>query len=349
MADFSTASLLAQLARADDRSDRALLVAYARDGEQSAFEALVCRYAKLVFGVCRRALRNQQDAEDAFQATFVVLARKASELNLTRPVSSWLYGVAVRVSQEARRKGLRRERREQKATPMTPTEIWPAVDPDDRWADVEAELAGLPDQHRDPVVLCFINQMTHQEAAEALQIPLGSMARRVDQGLTALRERLRRRGLALSGAALTTALTEAGNGVAAPPALVAAAARAGTGRPVGSRSRSWYGPGWPGRPPTSRCGPPSSCVPAWPGLGRGPRPVRPIRAASQESSHRRSVGRRGYRPAGLEPAAGPDRSVRTPGLAARPDGRKLVSLDKVKTHGTSPLSGTTGSSGKWTC
>ena len=338
MADFSTASLLAQLARADDRSDHTLLVAFARDGERAAFEALVGRYAKLVFGVCRRALGNQQDAEDAFQATFVVLARKAGTLNPARPLSSWLYGVAVRVSQEARRKDHRRERREQKATPMTPTELWPAVDPDDRWADVEAELAGLPDQHREPLVLCFLNQMTHQEAAEALQIPLGSMARRVEQGLTALRDRLKRRGLALSAAALTTALTEAGHGTAAPPALIIAAARAGTGGELSGAVQELVKAGMPGAVIHVRVWTALALCAGLAGVGVWAA-VHPTDARPPANVHPTiAQWDAGVPAAGLAPAAGP-RIARFELPVWRPDptAKKLVPLDKVRSHGTSPL------------
>jgi RNA polymerase sigma factor (sigma-70 family) len=338
MADFSTPSLLAQLLRGDDRSDHALLTAYAQDRDQAAFEALVCRYAKLVFGVCRRALANQQDAEDAFQASFVVLSRKAGTLNPARPLASWLYGVAVKVSQEARRKSLRRERREQKATLMSPTELRPAVDPDDRWADVEAELAGLPGQHRDPLVLCFLQRMTHQEAAEALQIPLGSMARRVEQGLTALRERLKRRGLALSAAALTAALTEAGRGAAAPPALLAAAARAGTGAELPAPVLELAKAGMPTAATHAHVWTALAVCTGLAGLGawaavRAPQQEPPIKehpAIAQRDA--------GEPAAGLVPAAGP-RIARFELRVWRPDpdAKRLVSLDRVRERGTTPL------------
>ena len=334
MPDHSTPSLLARLVREDDRADCALLGAYARDGEQAAFEALVCRYANLVFGVCRRSLGRQQDAEDAFQATFAVLAAKARTLNLTGPLASWLYGVAVRVSQEARRKDLRRERREQKAIAMTPTQTRPAVDPEDRWADVEAELAGLPAQHRDPLVLCFLNRRTHQEAAEELKIPLGSVARRIEQGLTALRARLKGRGLSLSVAALTAALTEAGHGIAAPASLIAVAARTGTGVELSASVQELVKAGMPTATPhapvwlalTLCAG--LAGLGVWAAVGQTPREHPAI--AQRDDTGEPVVG--------LAPATGPRiAKFELPVWRPNPTAQMLVARDRVRAAGTVPL------------
>ena len=336
MPDHSTPALLARLMREDDRSDRALVDAYT-GGEEAAFEALVCRYAKLVLGVCRRALVNPHDAEDAFQATFVVLARKAKSMTVSGSLASWLYGVAVRVSQEARRKNLRRERREQKATPMTPTELRPAVDPEDRWADVEAELAGLPEHHRIPLVLCFLHRRTHQEAADELKIPLGSMARRIEQGLTALRDRLKGRGIVLSVVGLTAALAEAGRGAAAPPALIAAAVRAGFGAELSPPVQELVKAGMPAAAAHSPVWAALAACAGLAGLGVWAAAHAPVDHPPREHP---AIAQRdsGELAAGLVPAAGP-RIARFELPVWRPDptARKLVGLDKVKAHGTTPV------------
>jgi RNA polymerase sigma factor (sigma-70 family) len=334
MADLSTASLLAQLSR-DERPDHALLTAFTREREQAAFEALVSRYARLVHGVCRRMLGNHQDAEDAFQATFVVLARKAGTLDPAVPLASWLHGVAVRVVRTARRKNGRRERREQRARPMTPTETWAADAVDDRWPALEAELARLPGRHRDPIVLCYLQRLSHREAAEALDIPPGSMARRVEQGLDVLRDRLKGRGVVLSAAVLTATLTEAGAGASARPALIAATVRAGMGGVLSVAVRDLVAAG---------LGSSIGSVRVWAAIlacagvaGAGVMSLPPAvevqgttPAVAQQDAGGPVVVR--------EHAAGP-RIARFEMPVWRPDplNQRRVSLDKVKPKGTTPL------------
>jgi RNA polymerase sigma factor (sigma-70 family) len=192
-------------------------------GDGSAFTALVGRYAPLVWGVCRRLLGPSPDAEDAFQATFVVLAQKANALADGRALGPWLHKVASRTATKARVKFLRRQTRE------TPAEVEPAVrdDPelDRREVGVllEEEVSRLPERYRRPVVLCYLEGLTNEEAARRLACPKGTVLSRLSRAREQLRQRLARRGLDLASGALPAALASE----PAPEALVAAVGQAG--------------------------------------------------------------------------------------------------------------------------
>lgn len=191
-------------------------------GDGGAFTALVGRYAPLVWGVCQRLLGASPDAEDAFQATFVVLVRKAGSLADGRPLGPWLYRVASRTATKARARSARRRSRE------SASGLEPAV-PDS--ADVhhrelsavlDEELGRLPERYRRPVVLCYLEGLTNEEAAQRLACPKGTVLSRLSRARDRLRERLARRGVDPSATLLPAALTPA-----APPALVAAVGEAG--------------------------------------------------------------------------------------------------------------------------
>ena len=140
-------------------TDRQLLRRFAADRDEAAFAALVRRHGPLVRGVCRRLLRQEQDAEDAFQATFLVLARKA-DLAWRDSVSGWLHGVAVRVARKARARAARRRGRE--LTTGDPPDV--AARPEDGMRDLAArldeELARLPERYRGPLLLCYLEGAT---------------------------------------------------------------------------------------------------------------------------------------------------------------------------------------------
>src|SRR5439155_16698479 len=139
------------------------------------------------------------DAEDAFQATFLVLVRKASTLRTPGTLDNWLYGVAQRTALELRRSGTKRRAKEAKVMPRTESDPQPRID----WqACLDEELARLPDRYRAAVVLCDLEGKTRREAAQALGCAEGSVASRLARGRALLAERLSRRGVGLSAGAL---------------------------------------------------------------------------------------------------------------------------------------------------
>ncbi len=221
---------LRKLAGADaarDLSDGELLERFCRRREEAAFALLVQRHGAMVLGVCRRVVRDAHDAEDAFQATFLVLARKADAIRKQGSVASWLYGVARRVAAHARRRDARRLARERQSA------FLPHPEPGDEpsWRELreglDEELAGLPEKYRAPLVLCYFEGKTHDEAARELGCPRTSLSSRLTKARALLHGRLTRRGLALSTAALAVALTESAPAATLPALLTLTAVRAG--------------------------------------------------------------------------------------------------------------------------
>ncbi len=159
---------------------------------ESAFAALVERHGPMVLGVCRGVLRDAHDAEDAFQATFLVLARRASAIRRADSVSSWLFGVARRVAVRARERRLRL-RRAEAAIPPPPAAVDPPAGP---MPELYEELDRLPERFRAVLVLCDLEDWTYERAAGALRCPLGTVQSRLARGRERLRQRLVRRGLA---------------------------------------------------------------------------------------------------------------------------------------------------------
>lgn len=203
---------------APQRSDRDLLEAFVEAQDQTAFALLVQRYGPLVLGVSRRVLRDQQDAEDACQATFLILARKAATVRWHDTVRGWLYRVAYRVAREARSRRARRLRHELAAAGTVPQ----ASDAGPSWAEVASvlddELNRLPAKYRDVLVLCYLEGKSRDEAAEQLGWGLGAVKKRLEKARERLRGRLSRRGLTLS-AALFASLLDQQAAPAAMPAL----------------------------------------------------------------------------------------------------------------------------------
>jgi RNA polymerase sigma factor (sigma-70 family) len=214
-------------------TDGDLLDRFTRTRDESAFLEVLRRHAPLVLGICRRVVGNEQDVEDAFQATFLVLVQKAHSIRRRDSLASWLHGVAYRCAARVRAANLRRERHEARATPATP-----AGPPDLPWREVrqaiDEELALLPEKYRAPLVLCYLRGMTQCEAARELGWGAGVLRGRLDRGRERLRARLARRGLALSAGLMATALTA--EAAATPAALVGLTLKAGllvaAGRPV---------------------------------------------------------------------------------------------------------------------
>jgi RNA polymerase sigma-70 factor (ECF subfamily) len=235
---------LAASAAARELTDRQLLERFAARHEEAAFALLVRRHGPMVHGVCRRLLRHEQDAEDAFQATFLVLARRAGALTWRDSVGGWLYQVASRVALKARAQATRRLALERQVATM------PVRSPTDAAARrelqelLDEELRRLPQKYRAPVVLCYLQGKSHAEAARELGWPAGTVKGRLGRARARLRARLARRGLALAAAAvapllagrLATAAVPAGLAESAVRAAAPFAAGAGAGGLVSARA-----------------------------------------------------------------------------------------------------------------
>jgi RNA polymerase sigma factor (sigma-70 family) len=195
--------------------------------DEVAFTALVRRYGTVVFGVCRRVLRHEQDAEDAFQATFLVLARNAARVGRAGAVGNWLYGVACNVARKAKATRHRRAAKEQEAASRPRPDAQPVV-PDDLREILDAELKGLPDKYRAPIVMCDLLGLTTLEAATEVGCPPKTLGTRLTRGRSLLAERLTRRGVAVPAAALALALGESAKG-AVSPALVTSTSQLANG------------------------------------------------------------------------------------------------------------------------
>ena len=179
-------------------SDAHLLKRFAANNDQGAFEALVQRHGPMVLGVCRRVLRDANDAEDAFQATFLVLVRKAGGISKPDLLGNWLYGVAYRVAIKARANSARRATHERQAASMAKVEPTPEADGRELRAVLDEEINRLPEKYRAPLVLCYLEGKTNEQAARQLGCPVGSMSWRLTRGREMLRQRLSRRRLAFS-------------------------------------------------------------------------------------------------------------------------------------------------------
>src|SRR5262245_48786399 len=176
--------------------DRQLLQRFVALADESAFRELVRRHGPLVLGVCTRVLGSEHDAEDAFQATFLVLVRKAGSLRAPERLGPWLYGVAYRTALKARAGVSRRRQREKPlADGAQATE---ADDPG--WRDLrpvlDEEVGRLPRKYREPFVLCYVEGLTNEQAARVLGCPPGTVFSRLAWARERLRRALRRRGLA---------------------------------------------------------------------------------------------------------------------------------------------------------
>jgi RNA polymerase sigma factor (sigma-70 family) len=180
-----------------DLADGHLLTLFAERGDEAAFEALVRRHAPMVFGVCRRVLRHAQDAEDAVQVAFLVLAQKAASVRPREAVAGWLYGVARKAALKARASAARRKERPVAELPEPPPRHNPA---EDLWPVVERELSRLPEKYRAVVVLCDLESRSRRDAARLLGWPEGTVCGRLARARALLARRLGRCRAALAGA-----------------------------------------------------------------------------------------------------------------------------------------------------
>ncbi len=207
-------------------SDAHLLERFTAGREEAAFAALVRRHGPMVLGVARRVLPTAQDAEDVFQASFLLLASKAASIRKRDAVGCWLHGVAHRLAVRTKAQGARRRAREREAADMRDTRSDSGAARRDLQAALDAALGELPEKYRAALVLCHLEGKTLREAALVLDCPAATVGTRVARGRKLLRERLTSHGLTLSSAGLAALLMTSAASAAAPAALVRSAVRA---------------------------------------------------------------------------------------------------------------------------
>jgi RNA polymerase sigma factor (sigma-70 family) len=208
--------------------DAQLLERFAARHSEGAFAVLVERHGPLVHGVCRRVLGDAHDAEDAFQATFLVLARKAHTIHKQQSLASWLYKVAYRVALRARADISRRRTQEKEALQTAPPPTPAEAARRELGQVIDEEVQRLPEKYRAPVLLCYLQGQTNEEAAQQLSCPTGTVKVRLMRARDILRKRLARRGVGLTLTTLTVLLLENAAHAAAPAALLSATVSAAT-------------------------------------------------------------------------------------------------------------------------
>jgi RNA polymerase sigma factor (sigma-70 family) len=207
--------------------DDELLARFFQQQQDAAFSALVERYGPMVYNVCRRILGDSPDAEDAFQATFLVLVRKGSGLRDPGRLANWLYGVAYRSARKVRTQRALHARSQRWASiPSSSSEVRDMTY-EELHAILDEEISQLPEKYALPLVLCYLEGKTNAQAAAALGWPEGSMSRRLSRARELLRGRLARRGLALSAALLAASLARPAV-ASVPGELMASTVRAGS-------------------------------------------------------------------------------------------------------------------------
>ncbi len=213
MAINSISEFLQNLRRTSLRRDEAkwtdgqLLDAYVRSREEAAFAALLRRHGPMVWGVCCRTLGNTGDAEDAFQATFLVLVRKAASIVPREQIANWLYGVARQTAVKARAMAVKRKTREKQVKDMPE----PAVEQngtDDLLPLLDQELGRLPDKYRMAIVLCDLEGKSYKDASRQLDCPEGTLAARLARGRAMLAKRLARCGVAMTSGTLSMVFSQ---------------------------------------------------------------------------------------------------------------------------------------------
>jgi RNA polymerase sigma factor (sigma-70 family) len=209
--------------------DRELLRRFVEEGNQDAFAALVRRHAALVYGACRRALPSTQDAEDACQATFLVLVKKARGQVWQPSVASWLYATARKIAGNARQGAQRRARHESRAAVPEAVEPVDQVSGRELLAALDEELDRLPPRYREPLVLCYLEGLTRDEVATRLGVPAATVKTQLERGRKKLGDALVRRGFGLGAGLLALAITSPVR--ASSPRLIQAVVAAVSGSP----------------------------------------------------------------------------------------------------------------------
>jgi RNA polymerase sigma factor (sigma-70 family) len=207
-------------------TDEQLLERFISRRDETALAVLVRRHGPMVWGVCRRVLHNHHDAEDAFQATFLVLVRKAASIASRELLANWLYGVAYQTALKARATAARRGSRERQVTDMPEPEVVQRQLWHDLQAVLDQELNGLPDKYRAPIILCDLQAKTRKEAARQLGCPEGTVAGRLARARVMLAKRLAKHGLAVSGGVLAAVLSQKAASAGVPLAVLSSTIKA---------------------------------------------------------------------------------------------------------------------------
>jgi RNA polymerase sigma factor (sigma-70 family) len=204
----------------DGATDASLLERFVAGRDEAAFELLLWRHGPMVLSVCRRMLRCDHDAEDAFQAAFLLLARKAGAIRRREAVAGWLYQTACRIALRARETARKRP----VAIPPGAEPTAPDSEADAIWRDLrpvlDEEVGRLPEKYRLPIILCYLQGRTYAEASQELKCPRGTVAIRLQRARELLRGRLTRRGLALTAATTAVLAAERTVSAALPGTLV---------------------------------------------------------------------------------------------------------------------------------
>jgi RNA polymerase sigma factor (sigma-70 family) len=216
-------------------SDRELLDRFAARHDEVAFKTILRRHGPMVLGVCQRLLKRREDAEDVFQATFLVLARKVGTLPWRESVGSWLYEVAHRLAQEARRKQLNQQAREARARVRCAEDPLDEITGRELVAILDEQLASMPERYRAPLVLCCLEGRSSDEAARDLGCSLSTLKRRLHHARKLLQRQLKRKGFTLP-AVLSALLVHRAASASVSPTLAATTVQAatclGTGAPL---------------------------------------------------------------------------------------------------------------------
>jgi RNA polymerase sigma factor (sigma-70 family) len=207
-------------------SDGQLLGRFVERREQAVFEAILLRHGPMVWGVCRRVLRDHHDAEDAFQATFLVLARRSASIAHREKLGNWLYGVAYQTAMKARAKRTKRRGREGQVPDMPEPTVMPDELRDDLAESLDRELSRLPEKYRLPIILCELEGRSHREAANQLGWPIGTVSGRLSRARAMLAGRLSRRGVTLTVGTLAVLLAQESASANVPTKLISSTAQA---------------------------------------------------------------------------------------------------------------------------
>ena len=234
MADGQLRAVIGQLRRliggqgGSSLSDAQLLEAFVSRRDEAAFEVLVWRHGTMVFNLCQRILHDAHQAEDAFQATFLVFVRKAGSIGKRESLGSWLYKVAFRIACRAKAKSARNIASVADVDTLSADDHEGADDV--LWRDLkpvlDEEINRLPEKYRAPFVLCHMQGHTNEEAAQMLGCPKGTILSRLSRGREQLRSRLARRGVVLSVAWLATQLPSAASAASVPAVVVSGTIKA---------------------------------------------------------------------------------------------------------------------------
>jgi RNA polymerase sigma factor (sigma-70 family) len=218
--EYPLLRLIEKMAGPSAHPDAFLLQRFVKERDEAAFETLLQRHGPMVLGVCRRVLGNGPAAEDAFQATFLVLVQKARSLDQPGRLCSWLYGVANRTAVKARSMSLRRRESTSSNIEVAIASSGASAELDELRAALDQELNRLPEKYRVPMVLCYLEGKSHAEAARLLDCQRLAVAKRLSRARDLLRGRLLRRGLTVGGGVFAALLTRTATAVEVPRLLL---------------------------------------------------------------------------------------------------------------------------------